>query len=249
MVTSLLLIVGDVVERLVITPCVLLMPSSRTRILAAWIKIMAWICTRLFSFLGGSTIPRPDSIVPTRPGVLVLMNHQSLFDIPLVIQTVANGYPRIVARTRYARRYIPVISHMLKLYRMPLVDPTANRSGLKKSLDDLELMVRDSDIPIAVFPEGTRTKDGEIGRFKTGALNRILAMRPWTVYVYVVDGFWAAAKYKDVLRELPNVNGKIEHAGTLEWNNPETDPKTFVEEVREMMVERLTVMRDEKTVT
>jgi 1-acyl-sn-glycerol-3-phosphate acyltransferase len=131
---------------------------------------------------------------------------------------------------------------------MPLVDPTANRSGLKKSLDDLALMVRDSDVPIAVFPEGTRTKDGEIGRFKTGALNRILAMRPWTVYVYVVDGFWAAAKYKDVLRELPNVNGKIEHAGTLEWNNPETDPKTFVEEVREMMVERLTVMRDEKTV-
>ena len=106
-VTSLLLIVGDVIERLVITPCVLLMPSSRTRILAAWIKIMAWICTRLFSFLGGSTIPRPDSIVPTRPGVLVLMNHQSLFDIPLVIQTVANGYPRIVARARYGRRYIP----------------------------------------------------------------------------------------------------------------------------------------------
>ena len=243
------MIVADAVERFVITPCVLLIPSNRTRVLTGWIKIMAWVSTRPFSFLGGSVIPRPDSIVPTRPGVLVLMNHQSLFDIPLIIQTVTNGYPRIVTRARYAQRYIPVVSHMLKLYRMPLVDPTASRSGLRKSLDELEVLVRDSDIPIAVFPEGTRTKDGDIGRFKTGALNRILAVRPWTVYVYVVDGFWAAAKYKDVLRELPNVNGKMEHAGTLEWNNPETDPKMFVEEVREMMVERLMLMRDEKTVT
>jgi len=246
--TSLLMIVADVIERLVITPFVLLIPPSRTWVLTTWIKIMAWITTRPFSFLGGSAIPRPDSIVPTRPGVLVLMNHQSLFDIPLVIQTVANGYPRIVSRAYYAQRYIPVISHMLKLYQFPLVDPTARRSELGKSLDDLEMLVRNSDIPIAVFPEGTRTKDGEIGRFKTGALNRILAVRPWTVYVYVVDGFWAAAKYKDVLRELPNVSGKMEHAGTLEWSNPETDPRTFVEEVREMMVARLRVMRDEKTV-
>ena len=55
-----------------------------------------------------------------------LMNHQSLFDIPLVVQSVVRGYPRIVTRQRYSRS-IPLISHMVKLYQYPVVAPSANR--------------------------------------------------------------------------------------------------------------------------
>jgi 1-acyl-sn-glycerol-3-phosphate acyltransferase len=240
--TSLALALADVVERVFITPWVKLRPSSRIPVLGAWMKIMAWVVTRPVSLVGGCVIPRPPRIVPTRPGVLVLMNHQSLFDIPLVIQAVDGGYPRIVTRARYSR-FIPLISHMVKLYQYPVVDPSANAARLAAALDELERVAKTTDVPLVVFPEGTRTRNGEIGRFKKGALSRILGARPWTVYVFLADGFWRAAKFKDFVRGLRHIDGKIEHVATLEWTDPTADPVPFLEQVRESMVARLAELR------
>lgn len=242
--TSLALVLADVVERVVVTPWVALRPSSRISVLGGWMKIMAWVVTRPVALIGGCVIPRPPRIVPTRPGVLVLMNHQSLYDIPLVIQSVDRGYPRIVTRARYSR-YIPLISHMVKLYQYPVVDPSANAARMAASLEELERVAETTDVPLVVFPEGTRTRDGEIGPFKKGALTRILRARPWTVYVLLTDGFWRAAKFKDFVPGLRHIDGKIEHVTTLEWTDPTADPVPFLDRVRELMVARLAELRRE----
>jgi len=245
-VASLGLLWGEVVQRLVVVPALWLRPSRRIPILGRFIKIMAWLMTRPVAALGGCVIPRPPRIVPAGPGVLIVMNHQSLFDIPLVIQTVeGNGYPRIVTRKRYIDRWIPVISYMVRLYEYPVVDPSANPDEIRQSLDDLERAAATTEVPLAVFPEGTRTRNGEIGRFKKGGLGRVLGARPWTVYVFVVDGFWRAAKFKDFVRGLRHVHGRMEYVATLEWTDPSEDSTEFVAEMRDMMVQRLASMRGE----
>ena len=241
--TSAALLAGDVVQRLVIAPWVKLRPSARIGVLGGWIKIMAWLVTRPIAALAGCTIPRPARMVPSRAGILILMNHQSLFDIPLVIQTVEGGYPRIVTRARYTTRWIPVISHMIGLYQYPVVDPSANAEAIRESLDDLEREARATDLPLVVFPEGTRTRDGEIGRFKRGGLARILAARPWTVYVFVADGFWKAPRFREFLRGLPHVDGRMQHVATLQWQDPSVDPNDFLDDVRQKMIEHLAAMR------
>jgi 1-acyl-sn-glycerol-3-phosphate acyltransferase len=233
------------VQRFIVAPWVKLRPSSRRSVLGRWIHCMAWLTTRPVAFFSGCTIPKPDRIVPGRPGVLIVMNHQSLLDIPLVIQTVASAYPRIVTRQRYTARWIPVISQMIRLYQYPTVDPSANADEIRRSLDDLSEAAATSDVPLAIFPEGTRTRNGELGRFKKGALSRILAARPWTVYLYVADGFWRAAKFKDFVRGLSTVEGKMAHVGTLEWTDPAADPTAFIDRMRNMMKERLSAMRGE----
>ncbi len=244
---SLALATADVVQRLVVAPWVKIRPSDRVPVLGRWIKIMAWLTTRPVAFFGGASVPWPPRVVPSGPGVLLVMNHQSLFDIPLMIQTVGGwGYPRIVTRERYSR-WIPLISHMIRLYRFPVVDPGADSDTIRASLVRIAEMARTTDVPLAVFPEGTRTKDGEISRFKRGALSHILAARSWTVYVFVVDGFWKAAKYKDFLHHVHEVRGRIEHAGVLEWSTPGADPDAFIDEVRSLMVERLRAMRSGAT--
>lgn len=245
---SLSLVLCDPVQRFVIAPWVKLAPSRRIPVLGGWINIMAWLVTRPVAVLGGFAIPKPPRIVPGGPGVLLVMNHQSLFDIPLVIQTVAGGSPRIVTRKRYSRR-IPLISHMIRLYQYPVVDPTANGQDLRRSLDELEVQARESDVPLAVFPEGTRTRNGEIGRFKKGALARILSARPWTVHVFVADGFWKTAKYKDFVRGTERIKGRMEHVATLEWTDPEVDSASFVAELHRLMSEHLHTMRAEVVVT
>jgi 1-acyl-sn-glycerol-3-phosphate acyltransferase len=161
-----------------------------------------------------------------------------------VVQTVEGGYPRIVTRARYSK-WIPLISQMLRLYQYPVVDPSANAAVMRDTLDDLAKTAAETEVPIAVFPEGTRTKDGKVGRFKRGGLSRILATRDWRVYVFVVDGFWKAARFKDFIRGLDHVEGRMDHVGTLEWTDPSADPTAFLEEVRNLMQEHLSAMRDE----
>jgi 1-acyl-sn-glycerol-3-phosphate acyltransferase len=246
---SVALAIGDVVQRVVIAPWVKLRPSRRVAVLGGWIKIMAWVTTRPVAWISGCVIPIPPRLVPTRPGVLVVMNHQSLLDIPLVVQTLSDGgYPRIVTRARYSR-WIPLISLMVRLYRYPVVDPRAKSEDMRRTLDQIGASARDSEVPIVVFPEGTRTRDGEIGRFKRGALSTILASRAWTVYVYVADGFWRVARYRDFVRHVKGVRGKIEHTGVFEWTDPGADSEPFIEGIREAMVRHLQAMRRDETVT
>lgn len=236
------LLFADPFQRFVLAPWVKIRPDRRTPALGRWIQALAWYVTAPFVRLGGANIPVPRRIVPAEPGHLILMNHQSVFDIPLVVQTVDRGYPRIVTRKRYSRS-IPLISHMVNLYQYPVVDPSANKSEMRASLDALAIAGRESDVPVVVFPEGTRTRNGELGRFKMGALSRLLGAREWTVHLFVADGFWQTAKFKDLANGVLGLKGTFAHAGSLEWTDPSADPTPFVERAHALMTDALTEMR------
>ena len=240
------LLATDVFERLVVAPWVRLRPERRIPVLGRWIHFMAWYVTAVPIRFAGARIPVPEGVVPAEPGHLILMNHQSLWDIPLVVQTVDRGYPRIVTRKRY-RRFIPLISHMVRLYQYPVVDPTAGRDALRRTLDELERVGREADVPIAVFPEGSRTRDGEIQRFKQAGLSRLLAARAWTVHVFVADGFWRAGTFDDLAAHMGEIEGRFAYAGTLEWTDPTADPGRFIEQARERMVAALAELRRAST--
>ncbi len=235
-------LVADLIQRFIIGPLSWMRPSRKTAIISAWIQTMAWLCTRPISAIGGAHLPVPPQ-VPFEPGVLIVMNHQSLFDIPILVESARPGYPRILTRRRYAR-WIPVISHLLRLYQYPVVDPKGKPSEIRESLDRIREAARTSEVPMALFPEGTRTKDGEIGRFKKNGFKAILGARPWKVYVLVVDGFWDVAKFKDFIGGVSKLRGRLELAGVLHWTDPEADPQPFIDEVRQVMVRGLADMRE-----
>lgn len=234
----------DLVQRLIIAPWVRLRPSSRIRVLGGWIDWMATLSTFALGRVGGASIQFPPRVVPCEPGHLILMNHQSVMDIPLAVKSVHGGYPRIVTRERY-RRFIPLISHMVRLYQYPTVDPEANPRDVLKAAREMAREAARSDVPMAVFPEGTRTRDGEIGTFRRRGLARILSQRPWTVHVFVVDGYWKTARFKDFFRGLSDLEGRIEHVATLDWTDPKVDSADFMNEVRRLMIERLARMRSD----
>lgn len=237
----------DLWQRTVVTLAVTLRPSRRTQILASWINFMARLVMGGAARIGGASLPVPPRVVPSGPGVLIVMNHQSVLDIPLVVKTVDGAYPRIITRARY-HRFIPLISHMVRLYQYPVVDPSANPRALISSMKEMERAARESEVPMAIFPEGTRSRDGSIGPFKKRGLARILAQREWRVYVFVADGFWEAAKIKDFLRGVASIEGKMAYLGTAAWTDPGADPTAFIEELRDRMIAGLSALRSETAV-
>lgn len=236
------LLLLDPVQRVVIAPWARLSPSRRIRIFTRWQRFLARGILGTLRHVGGAQIEEVPRI-QGRAGVLILMNHQSVLDIPLVVTAVHEAYPRIVTRKRYLR-WIPQISHMVRLYQYPVVDPAANAEELHRMLASVGDAARTSDVPLAIFPEGTRTKDGEIGRFRSRGLKLILQQRPWSVYVLVADGFWQRAKMKHFLAGIGNIHGRIALAGPFEWEDPKGDADAFCGELRRHMVETLAALRD-----
>ena len=139
------LVLADVVQRLIIVPLAWVGPARKDRVFAVWLRGLASaIIGAVRSVGGGKFGPLPT--IPFAPGVLVLMNHQSLLDIPIVVQCVEGGYLRIVTRKRYARG-VPAISRMIKLYDFPVVDP---RGGMRGQFKVLREAARDPRVKFNV---------------------------------------------------------------------------------------------------
>ena len=238
---ALLFSVCDLLQRALVCPAARMLSKYRAAILGRWQRFLSRTLFMILRVVGGADIPRPGR-VPGEPGVLILMNHQSLLDIPMVIVSVDGVFPRIVTRQRYAK-WIPVISHTIRALKYPVVDPGAKAGTLRRHLERLEQVARTSDVPLLLFPEGTRTRNGKIGRFQITGLERILGARDWRVYVFVSDGYWRHGKLAHFLGGMQEIEGHLSILGPFEWTDPEADPEDFIARMRNLMVDELARVR------
>jgi 1-acyl-sn-glycerol-3-phosphate acyltransferase len=100
-------------------------------------------------------------------------------------------------------------------------------------------------VPFVIFPEGHRTRDGDIGPWREGGLRAILGARRWTVYLLVADGYWRSARMVDFLENVSTVHGRTVALGPFEGPEPGVDPEPFIDEMRGRMVEALAAVRAE----
>jgi 1-acyl-sn-glycerol-3-phosphate acyltransferase len=239
---GLVLVPGELIQRTVIAGIARWVPTWRDRVLAGWQRGIARLLLGLVQTLGGARVGELPRI-PSRTGVLVLMNHQSLLDIPLAVRSLERGYPCIVTRARYARGK-PLISHMVRLYQYPTVDPGATS---KRSLAELGEAAALSHVPLLVFPEGTRTRDGGIRRFKKRGLHAVLGARRWEVWVMVVDGYWSSARLEDFLANVGSIRGSAKAVGPFTSPEAPGDIDGFIGDMEERMRSTLQELRAEAT--
>jgi 1-acyl-sn-glycerol-3-phosphate acyltransferase len=133
--------------------------------------------------------------IPPEGGGLILSNHQSFLD-PLLIGLPLSRPVSYLARDSLFR--VPVIGWMLRhTYVMPINRDAVGTAGLKETLRRMEM-----GYLIGVFPEGTRSADGEVHEFKPGfiALVRRLKLPIYPVGVAGADhalgrGSWFLKPY------------------------------------------------------
>ncbi|QDU84943.1 1-acyl-sn-glycerol-3-phosphate acyltransferase [Planctomycetes bacterium Pla163] len=101
--------------------------------------------------------------IPAEGGALVVANHQSMLDIP-VIGTRVKRSITFVARDTLRKN--PILRFVLHTCGgITVKRGSADRAALAAIIAALE-----AGECVAIFPEGTRSKDGEVKAFQRGAL-------------------------------------------------------------------------------
>ncbi len=130
--------------------------------------INQWIMktwSRWVLFLAGVkvTIRGLEHIEPNQSYIIVA-NHQSHFDIPVVV-----GYlplkMTIISKKELFK--IPFFGWGMKAAGVLKVD-RSNRHQAIATLKEAERILKENHISLLAFPEGTRSRDGKIHRFKKG---------------------------------------------------------------------------------
>ena len=120
---------------------------------------------------------------PSKPTIFIA-NHQSFMDIPLIFQLRW----KMKWVVKHSMTYIPVMGWMVKLTGQLTIN-RSSRSAIKR----LEKLVKPLEdlVPVMIFPEGTRSLDGEIKTFKNGAF--LLAKEHgFMIQPVVIDGAYSA---------------------------------------------------------
>ncbi len=101
---------------------------------------------------------------------IFLSNHQSQLDIP-ALAAAASESLGFVAKKELGK--IPLLAFWMRQVGCIFID-RSDRRGAHRALEEAARGLRENPRPLVVFPEGTRSKTGELLPVKTGGLRMAL---------------------------------------------------------------------------
>jgi 1-acyl-sn-glycerol-3-phosphate acyltransferase len=107
-----------------------------------------------------------ENVIPKTPYVFV-SNHRSLFDIPVLQRYVPNDFS-FIFKKEIAR--VPLFGWQMQLGPHIIIN-RQNPEKAMKSIENAKKMLTKGKISVLIFPEGTRSKTGEMLPFKRGAFH------------------------------------------------------------------------------
>jgi 1-acyl-sn-glycerol-3-phosphate acyltransferase len=125
--------------------------------------------------------------VPEDRPVVIISNHQSMFDIPPIVLGFRNCYPKFISKESLAKN-LPSISYNLRHGKSALIDRSKGSAAIKE-IFMLGRLIEKTKTAACIFPEGTRSKTGKVRTFKVAGVNALLRAAPSAIVVpFVIDG-------------------------------------------------------------
>jgi len=133
--------------------------------------------------------------IPAGEPVIIISNHQSLFDIPILHTVFARHYPRFIAKQELGKG-IPSVSYNLKNGGSALIDRSNPRQALPE-INRLAERLTEQKFAAIIFPEGTRAKDGTLKKFRPAGMSTLIQGAPEARIVpVVIDNSWILSARK-----------------------------------------------------
>ena len=145
-------------------------------IIQRWAKRLLKLAGASVTVLGTENIPSDDT------AAVFVSNHQGYFDIPLCISFLGNA-KGLVAKKEIKK--IPLIRSWMEELGCVFIDRENPRASVAALNEASERVAQ--GYSMVIFPEGTRSKTGEMGEFKGGAF-RVAQKNKVPVVPFFIDG-------------------------------------------------------------
>ncbi|MEG2614731.1 MAG: lysophospholipid acyltransferase family protein [Alistipes sp.] len=176
--------------------------------------------------------------IDRRKNYVIIINHSAMTDIPSLYFLPLNF--RWVSKREVFR--LPFFGQFLSVHGDICIDRGHGAEALEQLLRDGKLWLS-RGASVAIFPEGTRSKDGAIHRFKTGAFT--LAREAGVdILPVVMDGTRTMVQKNRLFNWHNTVTVRVLAPISAE-QIAHTEPKVLMDQVREQMSEALAEVRCE----
>lgn len=176
-------------------------------------------------------VERSPQVRP-RSGYILVSNHQSLFDVPIFGGLLFSNYPKYISK-RELGRWLPSVSFNLTHGGNALIDRNDPRQALK-AIRELGEAAERRNVAVVIFPEGSRSRDGQLRTFKLGGLSELVDAAPSLPIVpTTIDGSWELLRHK--LFPVPfGTRVRVRFSTPLQ-RQPGEEPAELIERVREVI--------------
>ncbi|HBU48063.1 MAG TPA: hypothetical protein DEB46_07100 [Myxococcales bacterium] len=209
----------------------ILLPFGRQRRLAYanWsmgtlAELCLWVCGHRWRFHGAS--------LPTHQAIFVA-NHSSTVDT-FLMPSLFPSRTSVIAKKEII--WFPIIGQLVWLAGFLLID-RQNPTRSAASLQQLAMRITQDRINLWLMPEGTRSRDGQLARFKTGFVHLAVATRLPVVPIVLHDTYqlWPAGTLQCRAGEVI-----VEVLPTIDTGGWQTDDaRQLASMVREQIRDRL----------
>ena len=201
-------------------------------------ELSRWLCFSWWyaPFTWSRKISGLENVDKNKPYVIVI-NHNSMVDI-IALYFVRLNF-RWVSKQEVFR--MPYIGPMLWMHGDIAIKRGRATESMKKVINDGKMWLG-RGVSVAIFPEGTRSKDGEIQRFKGGAfalakeagVEILPVVMEGTTKIFKPKSIFFNWKHQLTLKVLPPISA--EHVA-------ETETSILAQEVQAVMTEALAEIR------
>jgi 1-acyl-sn-glycerol-3-phosphate acyltransferase len=203
---------------------------------------LQWTLVSIFRVCDTRLLVERSPAVRPWASYIIVSNHQSMFDIAILGSLFFSNFPKYISK-RSLGRWIPSVSYNLRRGGHVLIDRSDAPAALE-AIRELGRRVRRGGPSAMIFPEGTRARAGELGRFKPAGTLALLEEAPDTPVVPVaIDESWRLLQH-NFLPVPWGVRVRV-HIGAPIARHPGEDVLALLDRVRDEIAAALARWRDE----
>lgn len=132
--------------------------------------------------------------LPTDRPLIIVSNHQSMYDIPPIVWYMRRNHPKFVSKKELGKG-IPSVSYNLRHGGSVLIDRKDSRQALKE-ISKLGRYIETYHRSAVIFPEGTRSRDGHPKKFQPMGLKMLMKNAPSALIVpLTINNSWKLLRY------------------------------------------------------
>ncbi|WP_396591047.1 lysophospholipid acyltransferase family protein [Allomuricauda sp. R78024] len=184
------------------------------------VEILNWFLMRSTNVLGTRYKFENKHDIPTDRPLIIVTNHQSMYDIPPIIWYMRKHHPKFVAKKELGQG-IPSVSYNLRHGGSALIDRKDGKQALSE-IARLGSYVEKNNRAAVIFPEGTRSRNGHPKPFKPMGLKILLKKAPSALIVPIsINNSWKILRFGKFPMGLGSylkfeVHSPIENTGDID---------------------------------